>query len=1252
MGKKWLFLVVLLVILLNSFSTIAYEFEDKQEFVIFLEELDEQGIDFRYNSKTSLEIMDYAKEYEVDLNYYKNIKLYNSIFSSFSWFLTGFATGGIPPTISLNKEEYVPGEKVIVEITNSNQILSDTIDLILKEKIVASMPKPNFGEVTLGFTMPNLPSGAHDLTIVGTNVKEKIEIKNVEIKKDPLLALDTNEIYVGESINIKGVNFPVFEIMPEDSLKIFAGDTLIAVVSYPVNGVFEANAEINLKPGQYLIFVKDYETAFAKLNVVQPYIEPIIKISKNVFLPNEMMELLGYNFEKVEEVLLFGNDYSEKINVIIENGGFHKLTNAPSEQGEYIIMSKASPSILVPFKVVEEEPVQGIYTKDNSVERGQDIVLLGYGFAEGQKIVLMREGETLQRIVASCDSWGKFEKSLVTETYYVGKHKVYLQDNPEVATYFNIEKEKPLPEIIFNNPIYAAEDFAVKGEHFYDYEIVSLYVDNDKLGNVDIVNNEFEFKVANNLNEGGYKLSVKDLSNQILTIEALNIVKKNNPVIKVVTENIYVSGIFQIKGFYFNEDVEIFINNQFVGKAEIDKSGALTKEIDLSNLKLISGSYKLSLRYFGEEEIVAFVVIKVQEKVPDPNLRIVEKEVYKDSLIHINGDNFYQEMIKLYVDDVYSFDVEISENNAFEVELDLGIAGLDVGSYKLYCENPISATALNILPGESEPTIKLDKQEYISGEIIQVVGHNFENGDGLIIVDGTQSYSVVVIDNSFELEINSMDFYEGYHKLSMQGLEVVSSFFITKLSQTQPVLIIKPSEITLGQDFYIQGLNFNSAAESIVLLLDEEIQYTVYPEQGNFNFKLNSDKFGLGFHNIRLARYGIEEVFAIVKESKPTLDVNSTLYVGQVLNIHGQNFEDGQGKIFIDEVFVGGVFIKDGEFKASIETSSFDEGYHTLNVKESSASFNLEKEIIPKPEIRLSHSIVSAGFLMGIRGTNFPKLTSSDISANPSLSILVDKELVLRIPYPTDGFFDATYMISNREHGVHIISVEGHSTATANFISESMSSTELSMVVFDDKVIPGDAINGVINGMGVGIITELDILFNFQPSGKIKSTGLGSAPFSIIVPELPADVYPMGIAGYGSALAHVEILEMPKEQESKAYSPKQVEEITKEVQYIVSGIQETQIADLEVEEFNFADVQNRILGDFVKSLVRETCVPNCEHRCRQPNGCGGYCPSNDIGEPNKCGNPSLEINVVQKATQKVSEPISNLLMDKILFITN
>ena len=271
MSKKWLFFVIIIILFVSSIEVNAYDFETKEEFVGFLGDANEQGLDLRQDVDQSLEIMDYAEEFNVDLNYYQNVLLYNSIFSPFSWWLTGFSIFESGNGLTLDQEEYYVGEKVEVNI-NQDLISVDKIALLIDGELVVAFPK-QVGMKSVEFKIPELEPGKYEIQIKGTPISKTIKIKGVEFVKDPLLVVDKKTVESGENIILKGVNFPVKEIGLEDesgllgqeeiknldSLEIFADNILIAVVSYPVKGVFEAEAQTSLlKPGNYLINVKNY----------------------------------------------------------------------------------------------------------------------------------------------------------------------------------------------------------------------------------------------------------------------------------------------------------------------------------------------------------------------------------------------------------------------------------------------------------------------------------------------------------------------------------------------------------------------------------------------------------------------------------------------------------------------------------------------------------------------------------------------------------------------------------------------------------------------------------------------------------------------------------------------------------------------------------------------------------------------------------------------------------------------------------
>ena len=73
------------------------------------------------------------------------------------------------------------------------------------------------------------------------------------------------------------------------------------------------------------------------------------------------------------------------------------------------------------------------------------------------------------------------------------------------------------------------------------------------------------------------------------------------------------------------------------------------------------------------------------------------------------------------------------------------------------------------------------------------------------------------------------------------------------------------------------------------------------------------------------------------------------------------------------------------------------------------------------------------------------------------------------------------------------------------------------------------------------------------------------------------------------------------------------------------------------------------LSKKMKKIVSDECIPMCKEKCGQPDGCGGFCPKDDINISGKCGNPPKdeELTPLQKATSPASDVIGGLL--KILF---
>jgi hypothetical protein len=338
---------------------------------------------------------------------------------------------------------------------------------------------------------------------------------------------------------------------------------------------------------------------------------------------------------------------------------------------------------------------------------------------------------------------------------------------------------------------------------------------------------------------------------------------------------------------------------------------------------------------------------------------------------------------------------------------------------------------------------------------------------------------------------------------------------------------------------------------------------------------------------------------------------------------------------------VSGVFVEEGEFTKKIDTANMAEGHHVLTVQGENAAFTLKKEIVKMPSLELSHSTAYPGLLIGINGFDFPKPGKVD-----KISILIDSQKIIEIPYPNEGSFSTSYMITNLDEGEHKISVQGYKTAAANFIFEQGSPDEISMNLFEDEVMPGQKINGVVNGLTPGMKTELDIVINSNKYYDVYYSGIGALNFEFDAPQIPAGEYYIGLAGIDSELETIEILELPEPQQQE-YSEQEVKDITEEVQENVLGKIQQEQKTIE----DFSQVQNRVIsGGIVASLVQEGCVPSCGNQsCGQPDGCGSKCPSYDINEPGKCGNIG-EKNPIQQTTSKISEPVSNFLRNNILFI--
>ena len=1265
MRIKDLFLVVVLLLLVGSVNALNYNnFESKGEFTTFLEQANILKLDLRNDYSTSRSIKEQAHKFGVDLKYYEELQLYDSIFSKFSWLLTGFAIGTLPgemTEISPSQTIVVPGQKITILLTNLDYLEEEKVAITIEENIVAIFPKDDQKEITFEITIPELEPGKYKINIEGTEIEVGFEIKEVT-SEDPILKLNINEIKPGEILTISGVNIPPSE---NSELRISANEEILAILVYPTQGVFKQEMQIDLAPGIYIISLEDMETAFAKLIVKLPYQEPKIELSANLVEKEDKLIIFGKNFrEEITELLLYGPTESVIENIIIDkNGEFERfLETSDLEIGEYKIFSEKYNTVEAVFKIKEiEEDLPVLQTDLISVEQGKTITVIGSRFEETRIIIILDDKE----INVLCTKQGRFSKPIDTSNLFIGSHKIYWKDNPSVLVPFNVKKRKPEPKIFLDDvKIYVGELFKVYGENFFDASFVNFYVEDSYVGRVEVNRNgEFSTSLTSNAGVGAHKLIVKNEKGEILAITALNLEEKIFPVMKVLTEQIYSQGEFKLKGFFFETGkVEIKINEQVLKIIEVDKNGDFEEIISLENLKIIPGSYKLIAEQ--NNEIKTITAINILEEKPAPVVKIINEVVYETDILHLVGMYFEEDKIIIQIGDIFKDVILISESGTFNYQINLEEMGIGPGSYKLNVGDVFTPLNVNSVEG---PILKVSPSEIFLGEKVIISGEGFDDTESLILIID-DSFSYEINSGKFQIIINTKEIGAGLHKVRVQGYEVTSSFDVKELSSDKPILRVLPQEIFFGDIITTYGFNFDEAQESIIVTIDgsnlqtmpggetsntNDLTYTIYPVGGNFELTFNSKKLDIGYYEITSEE--ITTSFMINEKINPIITVlNPTVIQGQDITLVGENFKSINSgvveQLIIDKVYYGPVIPSEGSFKTQIQTENLAVGYHQVEIEsyEVIAGFTIESKVVKKPDIRLSHQSATTGMMVSIVGSNFPKSPQETLTINLEgdyVELDEGKEL-LKIAYPNEGSIATSFLVPQLDIGEYFVSVKGFSTAVDSFIYKESGSTEPEMILFEQEARVGDLIGGVVNNLPMGVVMNIEIILNGVKVGELLSSGIGSALFNFYVPDINPGKYGVGLVGISPDMTRLEVLADPEITPSKIYTEEEIVAIQQEVLEHVLGITEEKTED----EVQIAEIQQRVLFGFVDDLVSEDCVADCgSESCGQRSGCGKRCSANDIDIAGKCGNPVVSDTPFGKTADKLSEKTTNILA-RFLFL--
>ena len=1278
MNFKYLFLIVILLCLVgssnasNAYALDYHTFEKKIDFINFLEQANGFELDLRSDYETSIGIKEQADQYGIDLMYYDNLQLYDSVFSKFSWWLTGFATGDFSDreaNLEISENVVVHGQKMILNLANLNSLKLDKIIVLIDGQIVEIVNFDNLEMESMktsnnlkdiSITIPaSLSLGNHILSIQDTKLKQEFKIREKELNIDPILKLSSFTINKGDSLTLVGANIPL-RLSELNTLNVLANDEIFEVLQYPSQGVFKFEKKVDLAPGKYIISLENFPSTSTDLVVEAPYIEPKIVLSENFLEQGDKLIILGKNFQKEVDssidLILYGSSESVIENIKVDKEGeFERIFSTTNlNPGGYRIFSKEYSAVVAAFKLVLPEMELPIITTDlRSVEQGKSITLKGESFEEGSRITLSLDD--FLEINVLCDDQGKFSRKIDTSNLFVGTHKIYWNENLEVSVPFNVEKKKPSPQVwLEDTKEYIGNDFKVYGSNFFDDSLVILYLDDSLIGKVS-VDKQGNFISSLNLqfDEGVYKLIVKNSQGDILTAITLNLEEEKQAVMKVLTEPIYSSGDFKIKGFFFESGNAILkLDNLILKKFNIGKEGSFETTISLKDFENSPGTYKLLAEQNGE--IKSFSTLNILKEKPNPLVKIQNEIVYEDSILKLNGNYFKDGKIGIRIDNLFNDLIFISESGTFEYSIDLKTLELSAGIYELNVGGIF--LPLNI-QGNEGPILKSSQYELFIGDPLIIYGDNFESTETLmLIIDDSFLYELD--SDKFKQSIDTKEVGVGLHKARVQGYEPVVSFNIKSISSETPILKVLPDECFLGDKIIIKGFNFNSFSESLILKikslslsevnnfesLSEDIilSYNVYPINGNFELTLNSNELGVGHHEINVG--GINYGFSISEVVSPSLKVlNQTIIQGQDLTLVGENFPImttvATNKLIIDGAYYGPIGFLEGSFKTQISTDNLDVGHHKIWVEgyDSVVGFTVNPQVVQMPEIRLSHQVATLGTRIIVTGSNF--LTSSQ----ETLILELPDGDKLTILYPSEGIFNANFLVSELSLGEHNVIIEGFDTARTSFLYQKSESLDPEIILSENRALVGEIVSGVVNNLHTGMVSKLDIILNGNIKiGELQSSGVRSAMFKFYAPQVSPGEYSVGLAGINVDMARLEILADPVPQKIEDYTPQQVAELQEEV--MISFLDESNNYLVVDSIQQVAEIQDRMVNDnWASGLISADCISPCEVYCGQQGACGRRCSSADLNTPGKCGNSLIPITTFEKTAEKLSEKTANVL---------